>query len=42
MEDRWQAGDPILVMYDRRDPSKHEADVFDLKEKELAALRPSQ
>jgi hypothetical protein len=32
MENRWQTGDPILVMYDPRDPSKHDADVFDLKE----------
>jgi hypothetical protein len=41
LDNRWQAGDPILVVYDRLDPAKHEADIFDLKEKEPAGLRPS-
>jgi len=42
LENRWRTGDPLLVVFDRRDPSRNEADVFDLLEKELPGLRAAR
>ena len=42
MEDRWKAGDPILVVFDRNNPEKSEADIFGVREQQAAGLRGAQ
>ncbi len=38
MEDRWKAGDPIMVVFDQKDPEKNEADIFGVREQQVAGL----
>ncbi len=40
LESRWHAGDPILVLYDREDPSRHEVDLFGVRGADSASLLP--
>ncbi len=36
---RWKAGDVILVLYDPQNPDRNEADLFEVRSEELAALQ---
>lgn len=38
LESRWHADDPILVLYERDDPSRHEVDLFEVRGDDLADL----
>lgn len=39
LQDDWQAGDAILVLYDQFDPSQHEVDIFNQRPDDLAMLK---
>jgi hypothetical protein len=39
LERRWNPGDNILVVHDRLDPSRHDADIFDVRADELHMLQ---
>jgi len=38
LESRWHADDPILVLYDRDNPSQHEVDLFGVRSDDLATM----
>lgn len=39
LNDRWQPGDPVLIVYDPMDASRHEADIFEMRGDELQMLK---
>jgi hypothetical protein len=39
LQDRWQPGDPILILYDRANPTRNEADIFQARADDLARLQ---
>ena len=39
LQDRWQVGDSILVLYDQFDPAQNEVDLFDQRRDDLAMLK---
>jgi hypothetical protein len=38
LQARWQPGDSILILYDRKNPARNEADIFEARADELAQL----
>jgi hypothetical protein len=42
LQSRWQAGDQILILYDRENSARNEADIFEARADELAQMHDQQ